>query len=57
MLAEAGTGVISYLVYTQMTQSNFNKQLTQDVIMKWGHVEKITNAVDKIQMKVSDFGY
>ena len=54
MLAEAGTGVISYFVYTQMTQPTFNQQLTDEVIMKWGHVEKITNAVDNIQIKVSN---
>ena len=51
-LCEVGTGVISYLVYTSMTESTYTNQLSENIILGWNNEDTMSTAVNEIQKKV-----
>lgn len=52
LLVEISTGVLSYLVYAQVSKSSFTEQLSEIAVKQYGEKDSVTAAVDKIHMKV-----
>ena len=51
-LAEVGVGVVSYILYTQVTEAPIADHIDNVFISQWGSDPAVTRAINNIQMEV-----